>query len=104
MSLDISAAPLGARNATLTDLAVLLREQQARKVDVVAVASAIRALHGRLVVDGTAPVLGEDGADVGRDGVVAAVPNTIAESRRAGMIVHVHFHGRKRQRGVGKFA
>ena len=61
MSLDTSAAPLGARNATLTDLAVLLREQQARKVDVVASSAAIRARHGQLVVDGTAPVLGEDG-------------------------------------------
>ena len=61
MSLDTSAAPLGARNATLTDLAVLLRDQQARKVDVVASASAIRAHRGQLVVDGTAPVLGEDG-------------------------------------------
>ena len=61
MSLDTSAAPLGARNATLTDLAVLLREQQARKVDVVAPSAAIRARHGQLVVDGTAPVLGEDG-------------------------------------------
>jgi hypothetical protein len=61
MSLDTSAAPLGARNATLTDLAVLLREQQARKVDVVASSAAIRARHGQLVVEGTAPVLGEDG-------------------------------------------
>jgi hypothetical protein len=61
MSLDTSAAPLGARNATLTDLAVLLRDQQARKVDVVASSAAIRARHGQLIVDGTAPVLGEDG-------------------------------------------
>ena len=61
MSLDTSATPLGARNATLTDLAVLLREQQARKVDVVASSAAIRARYGQLVVDGTAPVLGEHG-------------------------------------------
>ena len=61
MSLNTSSAPLGVRNATLTDLAVLLCEQQARKVDVVAAASAIRARHGQLVVDGTAPVLVEDG-------------------------------------------
>ena len=61
MSLDTSAAPLGARNATLADLAALLQEQQARKVDVVAAASAIGARCGQLVVDGTAPVLGEHG-------------------------------------------
>jgi hypothetical protein len=59
--MDTSAAPLGARNATLADLASLLRDQQARKVDVVAAASAIRARNGQLVIDGTAPVLGEDG-------------------------------------------
>src|ERR1700761_4107765 len=61
MQPETSAAPLGARNATLGDLAALLRDQQARKVDVVAPASAIRAERGRLVINGTAPVLGTDG-------------------------------------------
>jgi hypothetical protein len=61
MTSDTCAAPPGARNATLDDLAVLLRDQQARKVDIVAPAGAIRAERGRLVVDGTAPVLGPDG-------------------------------------------
>jgi hypothetical protein len=61
MQSDTTAAPLGARNATLGDLAALLRDQQALKVDVVAPASAIRAERGRLVIDGTAPVLGADG-------------------------------------------
>jgi hypothetical protein len=61
MTTDASVAPLGARNATLADLAALLRDQQARKVDVVAPATAIRAEGARLVVDGTAPVLGPDG-------------------------------------------
>ena len=61
MTTDASVAPLGARNATLADLAALLRDQQARKVDVVAPATAIRAEGTRLVVDGTAPVLGQDG-------------------------------------------
>jgi hypothetical protein len=61
MQSDTSAAPLGARNATLADLASLLRDQQARKVDVVAAAPAIRARGGQLVIDGTAPVLGVDG-------------------------------------------
>jgi hypothetical protein len=61
MSTDASVAPLGARNATLADLAALLRDQQARKVDIVAPAAAIRAEGVRLVVDGTAPILGQDG-------------------------------------------
>jgi hypothetical protein len=51
----------GARNATLADLAGLLRDQQARKVDIVAPAVAIRAEKARLVVDETAPVLGPNG-------------------------------------------
>jgi hypothetical protein len=61
MTLDTSAAPPGVRNATLDDLAALLRDQQARKVDIVAPAAAIRARGAQLVVDGTAPVLGPDG-------------------------------------------
>ena len=61
MTADTSAEPTGARNATLADLAALLRDQQARKVDIVAPATAIRARAGQLVVDDTAPVLGPDG-------------------------------------------
>ena len=61
MTLDTSAAPSGARNATLEDLAALLRDQQARKIDVVAPAATIRAHAGQLVVTGTAPVLGSEG-------------------------------------------
>jgi hypothetical protein len=61
MSTDARVAPLGARNATLSDLAGLLRDQQARKADVVAPAAAIRAEGARLVVAGTDPVLGPDG-------------------------------------------
>jgi hypothetical protein len=53
--------PSGARNATLADLAGLLRDQQARKVDIVAPATAIHAEGGRLVIDDTAPVIGPDG-------------------------------------------
>jgi hypothetical protein len=52
---------LTTRNATLADLAALLRDQQARKVDVVAPASAIRANNGRLILDGTEPQLAPDG-------------------------------------------
>jgi hypothetical protein len=54
-------AAAGARNVTLADMAALLRDQQARKVDVVAPAAAIRARDGQLVIDGTAPVIGDDG-------------------------------------------
>jgi len=61
MSTDASVAPLGARNATLADLAALLRDQQARKVDIVAPAAAVRVESARLVVEGTAPVIGPDG-------------------------------------------
>jgi hypothetical protein len=58
---DVSSSPAGVRNATLADLAGLLRDQQARKVDVVAPAAAVRAASGRLVIDESAPVLGPEG-------------------------------------------
>ena len=63
MTLDMSMPPLvpGARNATLEDLAALLRDQQARKVNIVAPAAAVRARGARLVVEQTEPVLGPDG-------------------------------------------
>jgi len=51
---------LTTRNATLEDLAALLRDQQARKVDVVAAATAIRADSGRLVLSAE-PQLTSDG-------------------------------------------
>jgi len=46
---------------TLADLAGLLRDQQARAVDIVAPATAIRARHGQLRIECTHPVLGADG-------------------------------------------
>jgi hypothetical protein len=63
MTLDTPALPppQGVRNAGLADLAALLRDQQARKADVVAPAAAVRARGGRLVIDGSAPMLGPDG-------------------------------------------
>ena len=63
MTIPTSSAPLlpGARNATLEDLAALLRDQQARKVDIVAPATAIHADGARLVVRETEPVLGPGG-------------------------------------------
>jgi hypothetical protein len=57
----VSGDLLTTRNATIDDLVVLLRDQQARKVDVVAAASSVRAEGGCLVLDGTMPVLGADG-------------------------------------------
>ena len=61
MNADANELGLTARNASVEDLVALLRGQQARKVDVVASASSIRAEGGYLVLDGTVPVLGEDG-------------------------------------------
>ncbi len=55
------AATTLARNATLDDLTAMLREQDARKLDIVAPAWAIRAHNGQLVVEGTEPVSGPDG-------------------------------------------
>ena len=63
MTWSTPMAPLvpGARNATLEDLAALLRDQQARKVDIVAPAAAVRARGARLVVESAEPLLGPDG-------------------------------------------
>lgn len=49
------------RNADLTDLLTLLREQHARKVDVVAPATTIRAENGRLIIAGAEATITEDG-------------------------------------------
>ena len=49
------------RNATLADLASLLTEQQARKIDVVAPASKLRSERGQLVIEGAAPIIEDDG-------------------------------------------
>jgi hypothetical protein len=47
MTVDAAAVPSGIRNAALPDLAALLRDQQARKADIVAPAQAIRAAGAR---------------------------------------------------------
>ena len=61
-SLPDTRDPAGVvRNVTLADLALLLRDQQARQVDVVAPGSAIRAVGGRLVIDGTDPEVDDAG-------------------------------------------
>jgi hypothetical protein len=64
MNPDHLASVSDARNSSLEDLAGLLRDQQARKVDVVAPASAIRAHGAQLVVAGTAPELRPDGVSL----------------------------------------
>jgi hypothetical protein len=59
---NITSAPvLSTRHATLADLAALLRDQQARKLDVVAPAAALRSAGARLVIDQTDPQLTPDG-------------------------------------------
>ena len=61
MQPDIPAAPARAAHGSLAHQASLLRDQQARKVNVVAPAAAIRAHGGQLVVDNSVPLLREDG-------------------------------------------
>ena len=62
MTSDTSNPALaGARNVTLADLAAMLRDEQARKADIVAPATAIHAADGQLVIKGTDPILGPDG-------------------------------------------
>ena len=55
--------PFTARHATLEDLEVLLTEQQARKVDIVAAPQALRR-DGMLAIAGSEPVLTPDGVDL----------------------------------------
>jgi hypothetical protein len=61
ITVDAAAVPSGIRNAALPDLAALLRGQQARKADIVAPARAIRAVGAHLVINDSAPVLGQPG-------------------------------------------
>ena len=49
------------RNATLADLAEILAQQQARKLDVIVPAIHLRADGGDLVIDGAAPLIEDDG-------------------------------------------
>jgi hypothetical protein len=58
---DAGNLALTARNSSIEDLVALLRGQQARKVDVVAPASAIRSDGGLIMLDGAVPQLTEDG-------------------------------------------
>lgn len=56
-----TANPLTARNATLEDMVAILRDQRARRLDVVAPASAIHAHDGNLIIDGTVQHVAADG-------------------------------------------
>lgn len=71
-----TATPTTARNATLEDLAAILKDQQARTVDFVAPASKLRAKDGALIVKDTEAVLTEDGVTT-TDGTY--VPTTTAD-------------------------
>lgn len=68
------------RNASLADLAKMLKDQHARKVDVVAPARSIHSEGGVLVVEGADAEITEDGVTT-TDG--RYVPTTVA-SRRSG--------------------
>lgn len=61
MTHGTQSAPQATRNATINDLAEVLRDQHGRRVDVVTPSSAVRAVGGRLMVDGTEPILTEEG-------------------------------------------
>ena len=61
MNPDVPATPVRAAHATLAQMASLLRDQQARKVDVVAPATAIRARSGQLVIDDSTPLITGEG-------------------------------------------
>ncbi|MEV5358719.1 DUF932 domain-containing protein [Streptomyces sp. NPDC052693] len=70
------AAPSGARNAGLADLARILEDQNRRKLDVIAPAAALRFREGNLHVEGVESLITEDGVtDV--DGVYR--PTAVAD-------------------------
>jgi hypothetical protein len=68
MESKMTAVLTEARNANLGDLAEMLKDQHARKIDVVAPASAIESKGGLIHVTGTEAILTSDGVTMG-DGV-----------------------------------
>lgn len=72
---SITAARSASRNIGLPSLAELLKDQSTRKLDVIAGAGAVRAVGGRIVLEGTEP-------DIRLDGVTMTagsyVPNDVA--------------------------
>jgi hypothetical protein len=90
-------AALTARNATLADMVAILRTQRARRLDVVAPASAIHAHDGSLVISGTVQQLMADG-------VTSAAgtyrPTRVAEEGIADKLgIHQAYLRRLRDRG-----
>lgn len=75
--------PTTARNATLGDLAQILQDQQARKVDIVAPASAIRSEGGTWIVEGAEPVLSDEGVTAS-EGIYR--PTKVADEGIAGRL------------------
>ena len=75
--------PITARNATLADLAGILKDQQARKVDIVAPATAICSEGGRWVVDGAEPVITPEGVT---DSAGTYRPTKVADEGMAGRL------------------
>lgn len=67
---------LTTRNASLSDLAAMLQQRQARRLDVVASAPAIRSDRGTIVVQGTEPIITDDGVS---DGDGRYQPTAIAD-------------------------
>src|SRR6201994_3468730 len=61
MSVDTSPVMPGTRKATLPDMVTILKNQRARRLDVVAPAAAIHAHDGNLVIDSTVSHLAADG-------------------------------------------
>ncbi len=83
---------LTTRNATLADMVAILRSQRARRLDVVAPASAIHAHEGNLVISGTVQQMTADGVTsaagayrptkVADEGISAKLGITLAYLRR----------------------
>lgn len=77
----VGSLPLTTRNAGLEDLANILREQQARKVDVVVPATSVRADRADWVVEGAAP-------EITADGVTAADGRFRPTTVKIGRLLH----------------
>ena len=76
--------PLHARNASLADLATMLKDQHTRKVDVVAPATTIRSRGALLVIDGAEPIITDEGvtSSAGTYRPTAVADEGIAEKLR----------------------
>lgn len=68
MTAAASADRFTARHAEMSDLVALLRDQQGRKLDIVAPPTTLRAEHGQIAISGTEPILTPTGV-TSTDGV-----------------------------------